>query len=431
MNILPDRKSQTVEFKLNFNEEVIETLAAFATTEGGKVYVGMSDDGRVIGVTLEKGTTQQWLNEIESKTDPLLLADAKIVTIDNKEIVILSIDEYPIKPVAIGEKCYERVGDSIRLLPVSEVVNLHLKTFDTSWDACLDCVHAESDLSIDKILSAMEIIRKNGVLLDDNPMTFLQKYSLIRDGKITCAAYWLFKKDDSCETAIELERFQTEIIIEDSVRTKSDVITQVSQVIDFVKKHTCKEPVFESESQTTERWLYPLEALREVIVNMIVHRDYRSTAGSIVKVFNDRIEFWNPGSFPPYISIEDLYNNTYSSNPRNKIIADVFKDMKWIEKVGTGYKRIFEYFNAKNLKLPKIEIRSRGVLITVFAAFEMGEGEISGEAATEVVLNVIKSNPKILQKQIAEKLKITEDSVYWHIKRLKDKGVIKRGAKAD
>ncbi|MDR0368905.1 MAG: putative DNA binding domain-containing protein, partial [Bacteroidales bacterium] len=373
MNGLPDIENQFAEFKTSFNEEVIETLVAFANAKGGKVYVGVNDSRKIAGVTLGKETTQQWLNEIKNKTEPFLLADAEIVEYEGKNIVVLSIAEYPIKPIAVKGRCYKRVGNSNHLLSISEAVNLHLQTLNTSWDAYPTPNHTESDISMEKILSAMEIIRKNDISLGDNPMTFLQKYNLIRDGKITNAAYLLFKKDDSYETAIELGRFQTEIIIKDMTRTKSDIITQVGQVFDFVKKHISKELIFKGEPMTTERWQYPLEALREIIVNMIIHRDYRSTADSIVKIFNDKIEFWNPGLLPENISIEDLYNNTYRSNPRNKIVADVFKDMKWIEKVGTGYKRILDYFKAENLNPPKFETQSGGVLVTVYSAFTVDD----------------------------------------------------------
>jgi len=271
--MIPKTESITVEFKTSFNEEVIETLCAFANAKGGKVYVGVNDSGKIAGVALGKETMQQWLNEIKSKTQPFLLADAEIMDIENKQIVVLSIAEYPIKPISVKGRCYKRVGNSNHLLSISEVVNLHLQTLNTSWDAYPDPNHSENDLSMEKILSAMEIIRKNDIYLGENPMLFLQKYNLIRDGKITNAAYLLFKKEDSYETAIELGRFQTEIIIKDTARSKSDIISQVNQVLDFVKKHINKELIFKGEPMTTGRWQYPLEALREIIVNMIVHRD--------------------------------------------------------------------------------------------------------------------------------------------------------------
>ena len=367
-NIVQQGENQSVEFKHSFNEDVIETLCAFANTKGGTVYLGINDNKKISGITVGKETIQQWINEIKNKTEPFLLADAEIINYHTKQIVALSIAEYPIKPISVKGRCYKRVGNSNHLLSISEVVNIHLQTLNTSWDAYSDVNHSENDISMEKILSAMAIIRSNGISVGDNPMLFLQKYNLLRDGKITNAAYLMFKKEDTYETAIELGRFQNEIIIKDTARTKDDIISQVEQVLDFVKKHINKEMIFKGEARTTEKWQYPLEALREIVVNMIVHRDYRSTADSIVKIFDDKIEFYNPGTLPPEITVEDLLSNNYRSNPRNKVIAGVFKDMKLIEKVGTGIKRITDYFKENNKPLPEIRTISGGLMITVFAS---------------------------------------------------------------
>ena len=367
-NIIRQGENLYVEFKQSFNEDVIETLCAFANAKGGTIYIGVANNGKISGVTIGKETIQQWLNEIKNKTEPFLLAGAEVFNCNSKQIVALSIASYPIKPISIKGRCYKRVENSNQLLSISEVVNIHLQSLNTSWDAYPDPNHSENDISMEKIMLAMEIIRNNGISVGNNPMLFLQKYNLVRDGKITNAAYLLFKKVDTYETAIELGRFQNEIVIKDTARTKDDVIAQVEQVLDFVKKHINKELIFKGEPRTTERWQYPLEALREIIVNMIVHRDYRSTADSIVKIFNNKIEFYNPGTLPPEITIEDLWNNNYRSNPRNKVIADFFKDMRLIEKVGTGIKRIIDYFKEDNLPLPEIRIISGGIMITVFAA---------------------------------------------------------------
>jgi predicted HTH transcriptional regulator len=108
------------------------------------------------------------------------------------------------------------------------------------------------------------------------------------------------------------------------------------------------------------------EAIREIVLNMIIHRDYRSASDSIVKIFNDKIEFYNPGRLPDNISIEDLLSNNYKSTPRNKKIAEFFKDLGLIEKYGSGIGRIIKYFKEDNLPLPTFENISDGFQVTVF-----------------------------------------------------------------
>jgi len=94
-------------------------------------------------------------------------------------------------------------------------------------------------------------------------------------------------------------------------------------------------PVISGKTQRDEIWEYPLEAVREIVINMIVHRDYRASTDSAIKIFNDRIEIFNPGGPPPEIRMEDILSGRVASMPRNKQIASVFKEAGIIEKYGT------------------------------------------------------------------------------------------------
>ena len=134
MSSLPNKESLTVEFKTSFNEEVIETLVAFSNAKGGVVYIGVSDTGKVHGITVGKETIQNWINEVKNKTSSQIIPDADILNIDNKIIVSLLVSEHPIKPVSTRGKYFKRVGNSNHLLSVTEVANLHLQTINTSWD---------------------------------------------------------------------------------------------------------------------------------------------------------------------------------------------------------------------------------------------------------------------------------------------------------
>jgi len=365
-------ENKVCEFKRNFNVETIEALVAFANTNGGKVLIGVNDDGDIVGVNLERETAHNWVNEIKSKTTPQLIPDVNLYTIAGKEIVILSIQEYPVKPVAVRGKYYKRVANSNHLMGISEVVNLHLSAFNTSWDFYLNSHFRIDDISLEKVQAVIEMMNARGRNIDDDPMTFLFKNDLVREEHITNAALLLFSVRDTVFTTIELGRFQTEIIIKDSLRTKSDIVTQIGQVVDFVKKHINKEILITGKTQNTEKWQYPIEAVREVVANMIVHRDYSLSSDSVVKVFDDKIEFYNPGRLPENITVEDLISFNYKSVPRNKLIADFFKELGIIEKYGSGIKRIISLCKEYDLPVPKFENISEGFLVTLFARGNRG-----------------------------------------------------------
>jgi len=387
-------EGQNLEFKSSFNNELIESLVAFANTKGGRVIVGINQDNEISGISINPESVQNWVNEIKLKTSPPLIPDSEIISVGNKTVVIFSVQEYPVKPVSVRGKYFKCVLNSNHLLHISEVVNLHLQSFNTSWDYHVNNQFKIEDVSLEKVQKAIEIINQSDVKINDDPLTFLIKNDLLRNGQLTNAAFLLFCEKDSVLTTIELGRFQTEIIIKDSFRTKSDILTQIETVTEFVKKHINKEIIIEGKSRNIQKWQYPLEAIREIIANMIIHRDYRSASDSIVKIFDDRIEFYNPGRLPESITIEDLFSNNYKSIPRNKLIADFCKRLGLIEKYGSGIQRIIQYFADEKLPIPEFRNISDGFMVTVFTDKVTDKFSHNQKEKSDVTKNVTKDVTK-------------------------------------
>ncbi len=146
------KENQHIEFKPNFNEDVIETLVAFANTQGGRVLVGVNDNGLPIGsFRIGKESIQNWLNEIKNKTQPSILPDVKVIEHQGVEIIEFKIPEYPVKPVACRGKYYKRVLNSNHQMSLSEISDLYLKTFNMSWDYYIDSQHSLDAISVEKI----------------------------------------------------------------------------------------------------------------------------------------------------------------------------------------------------------------------------------------------------------------------------------------
>ena len=117
-------------------------------------------------------------------------------------------------------------------------------------------------------------------------------------------------------------------------------------------------------------WDYPLKAIREIILNMIVHRDYRSASESCVKIFDDRIEFFNPGKLMDGMTPDDLNSGNYLSTLRNKAIANHFNMLGEIEKYGSGVTRVIGLFQEAGLPVPRIEEIGCGIRVTVWKAVD-------------------------------------------------------------
>lgn len=256
-------ESETLEFKSNFGNEAIETLVAFSNTKGGRVIIGINPQNEIIGVKINPETPQNWVNEVKNKTAPQIIPDIELIIHENKEIAVLSVQEYPVKPVSTRGRYFKRVTNSNHLLSISEVVNLHLQTFNTSWDYYLNNEFSIENISIEKIQNAIGLLPDSKSKSD--PLTFLFKNDLIRNDKITNAAYLLFTKEDTVLTSIEMGRFQSPTIIKDNARSKSDILAQVDEVMTFVKKHINKEVVITESPRHVQKWQYPLDAIREII----------------------------------------------------------------------------------------------------------------------------------------------------------------------
>ena len=136
---------------------------------------------------------------------------------------------------------------------------------------------------------------------------------------------------------------------------ETDLISQVDEVIKFITRHISVRYEFEGKPKRKEIWEYPLEALREAVINAVVHRDYSISSNVQVEIYDDRIEIWNPGGLLPGITVEDLYKKEHKSVTRNKLIAQIFYDIGYIEKYGSGTIKIINLCKQNGLPSPEFK----------------------------------------------------------------------------
>ncbi|MDR2854255.1 MAG: putative DNA binding domain-containing protein, partial [Prevotellaceae bacterium] len=362
------QESLTIELKSSFNAECIETLVAFVNAKGGSLYVGMNDDGSVVGINLGKETIVQWINEIKGKTEPSIVPDVEVQAIGNKEVVVFSVKEFPIKPVSVKGKYFKRVGNSNHLLNLNEIMNMHIQTFNSSWDYYIDNQHHITDISEEKAVKLIALYNKNHIIpAEYNVYEFLNKMELIRDGKLTNAGFLLLMNGDFAISDIELGHFYDNITIRDGITISTDLITEVDEVMAFIMKHVSKAMIITGNPAREDRWEYPLDAIREIVMNMIIHRDYTHFGSSSIKIYSDHIEFYNPGLLPDTITAENLQSGKYVSTCRNKIVARVFKEINWIEKYGSGIARVKRIFTQYGSPEPVFEEFQQGFRVVAWS----------------------------------------------------------------
>ena len=224
-NIILNGESETVEFKLTFNKGVIETLVAFSNTKGGKVLIGVKNDKTIVGVTISEETVQKWVNEIKQNTEPNIIPDTDIIEMDNNQVVVLSVVEYPIKPVNFRNKYYKRVSNSNHIMSLTEVANKHLQTINSSWDYYPDPNHNFEHISFEKVEKYIKEYEKwNDTTVDYGAVHFLEKQEFIRNGKLTFGAYILFARDICVVSDLQIGRFKSPTKIIDNLNLDTEYI---------------------------------------------------------------------------------------------------------------------------------------------------------------------------------------------------------------
>ncbi len=212
-------ENENTEFKSGFNDEVIETITAFANTKGGKVLIGVTNKGiPVKHFTIGHETMQNWINEIKNKTQPSIIPDIDIVRFKGVDIVEISCQEFPVKPVACKGRYFKRVKNSNHLLSPTEIADLNLSSLQLSWDSYPAHGFAIQDLDLTKIEKFIAKVNAVGRFrLEGTAYECLEKLRLINKSTVTNAAVLLFSKNDSIYN-VHLGRFKTpSMIIDDKM----------------------------------------------------------------------------------------------------------------------------------------------------------------------------------------------------------------------
>jgi len=354
--LIKQEESEKLEFKENFDRETIETVGAFSNTRGGIILIGVSDKGVCKGINVGKNTIKKWLNEIFQATEPAVIPEIKIEKFKNKNIGIIEVKEFPLKPVSVKGKCFKRVGNANKVLTPKEISDLYLHSTGSSWDALICPQATLEDIDIKKVERYIEVANSTGRRkFKEKPIEALKKVKLIKDNKPTWACMLLFAKEPPLPQAkVHCGRFKTPSIIIDDNYIEGDLISQVDEVMSAIQKNINVRYEI-TGIRRKEIWDYPISALREAVLNAICHRDYRELSEITIKIFDDYISIWNPGGLPIGTTLEDIFDPAHHSNPRNALIAQVFYDIGEIERYGSGIQRIIE--DCKNAGLPIPEFK--------------------------------------------------------------------------
>ena len=364
-------ESQNIEFKESWRDEYLKWICGFANAQGGKIYLGVNDSCEVIGI--DEKEAHKLTEDIPNKVRDVLgiIVDVNLLQQEGKEIIEIVVEQQSV-PISYKGQYHYRSGSTKQELRGVALQQFILKKMGKQWDdvyhesATINCIDAKAiRYFVNKGVKAQRLSED---VLGDTVRQVLENLHLINDdGKLKNAAILMFAKDPlRYFTAIQFKigRFgadEGDLLFQDII--EGNILQMADRVVEVLKAKYLISPIHYEGMQRKEPLEIPETALREILYNSIIHKQYGG-APIQMRVYADRIELWNDGSLPEDYTVDTLWKQ-HASKPRNHNIADVFYKAGFIESWGRGFKKIREGFEASNMPLPIFEPHCGGMLVTI------------------------------------------------------------------
>jgi len=402
--LVGQREGETLEFKqgMSSSSDVAKLVTAFYNTRGGTIVFGVEDETRrLVGVTSPQGIEEGITNILRARCSLDVMPSIELVSYQGMEFVVVTCPQGARKPYLVsGEtRPHVRVGSSNREAQDEQVRRLYIEGSEGGFEAlpCRDAIAA--DLS-EALIAAYVRQREE---TSDQPLGLSWEEVLrglgcvVEQGETwgpTNAGVMLFAEEPQCfigQAEVTCVRFKGKDVV--SYVDRRDLRGPLYQLVDdaeqFIYRHMKVGRRIEGFAGVEHRE-YPEEAVREVIVNAVVHRDY-SRRGQHIRVFmfDDRIEVYSPGTLPPGVSLEKMRRLEPQSVLRNPIIVGVFRDLgsRYIERLGTGIRRMALAMEGHGLPRPRFEEVGSEFRVTLMGPGERFMKEVTVQPAWAKDLN--------------------------------------------
>jgi len=406
-------ENENLELKESFRADNIGIpSAAFATTKGGKIIIGITEDKSPKGIIYEDGLIDKITNIIKSCKDyPIMNKVTPIKFNENRCILFIEIEEGNFKPYGYKGIYYKRENRQNTQLKADEITQMRLQSENISFCKipafCLERKATVNDVEENKLRDyislAQESRNKNIKFIDAKQL--LRNLDLLKIGEIQPlnGAILMFGKNP--QKFIQHSKINLSIFPEAEIDTTfkkyslvGDIVSLLNQSFNLIMSNIQHYYVIK-ELKRIEFSEYPKTAIREALINAIVHRDYFVRDSEIfIKVFKDRIEITNPGGIVGNLSLEEIKEKNISKR-RNPIIAELLDDMGFMERSGRGIETMINAMKEQGLKEPLFDVSQNWFKITFFGATKKEFNKIIEKSREITDLN------KILNQRQLEMLK--------------------------
>ncbi len=440
------KEHQQIEWKETWRDEFLRWICGFANAEGGSLHIGRDDQGTIVGLS----DAPKLLMDLPNKIRDLLgiVVPVNLHESQGKSWIEIAVPAYP-SPISYRGHYFQRIGSTNQELKGASLDRFLLRRYGRTWDGSPLPGVTVSDLSPDAIARFRRLAKQSGRLdssaLRTTDVELLEKLRLTEDGYLKRGAVVLFHADPlafvtGAFVKVGFFRSGSDLVYHDEIN--GDLFYQSQQTVDLLLTKYLKAAVDYEGIVRVERFPVPPAAIREAILNALVHRDYMVPAPVQIRVYDDRLIVWNAAVMPEGWTAETLLS-PHISHPYNPQIANAFFRAGEIEAWGRGIERIFSACRNAGTPEPLLRFDTGGL----WTEFPFGQtylrliqgtkvtGEVkrmlpprekTREKTREKILRLVGEQPDMTTADLATILSLTPKGVEWQIRKLKADGTIRR-----
>ena len=430
-------EGKNLEFKVELpsGNTLAKTIIAFSNTGGGKVIIGVNNRGKIVGLKPETeifGLQDKIASIIYETCYPNIVPDIYTTTIDNLLLLVIEVYRGNLLPYYLKKQgkdagVYIRVGATNRKASSENILELERQRMNIGYDQEVD---KKVELRLLDLSPLENKFVENNKAFDEMVMKSL-KLVYEENGELYPTNSLLILLGEFEHVRMKCSRFKgnTMDVFLDQKEYTGDLFSQLENAETFIKNHISLGGTIKG-LQREDQYEIPLEAIRESLINAVVHRDYSNSGRDIkVGIYDDIVNIVSPGAFPSTITQEDILGGR--SEIRNKVIARVFKELNYIEQWGSGIRRIISSCKARGLKEPEILEKGDFVDVNLYRivsnVLDAKEYPITLTGQEQKIIEFLKDHDGEIRTNDAETLlNVGDRRARVVLKNLADKQVIER-----
>ena len=423
------KENQHTEWKESWRDEYLRWVCGFANAEGGSLVIGRNDKGHAVGVT----NAVRLLEEIPNKVRDILgiMVDVNLLLEGGKELLEIRVEPYP-SPISYKGEYHFRSGSTKQELKGAALSHFLLKKQGLHWDGVALPGLKVSDLDA----GALALFRQQAVrsqrlpeaALQESDAALLERLHLLHEGSCKRAAALLFHADAGrwfTGAFVKIGYFESnaDLLYQDEVN--GSLLVQVNKTIEILQAKYMKALISYEGLQRVETWPVPLPALREAVLNAVVHKDYTSGAPIQISVYPDKLMIWNSGRLSPEWTVERLLAK-HASAPFNPDIANAFFRAGQIESWGRGIERMVQACLYSGLPAPLMQLEDGGLWVTFGFAHSPTKTSVKTSVKTSAeILRLLTATPTMTLAQVAAEIGKTPRAIELAASKLVKEGRLK------